>query len=103
METPPPNDSLKAPLSPPVGGGLCSFRRVWQTNKCSNNVLNIITDGYALPFITKPNSLGAVFTNIPYLSPILVIKFMTFVLVKIGPNLVFTKHVLARTIFLILS
>ena len=46
---------------------------------------------------------GAVFTNIPNLSPILVIKFMTFVLVKIGPNLVFTKHVLARTIFLILS
>ena len=45
---------------------------------------------------------GAAFTNIPNLSPILVIKFMTFVLVKIGPNLVFTKHVLARTIFQIL-
>ena len=46
---------------------------------------------------------GVVFTNIPNLSLILVIKFMTFVLVKIDPNLVFTKHVLARTIFLILS
>ena len=46
---------------------------------------------------------GVVFTNIPNLSLILVIKFMTFVLVKIGPNLAFTKHVLARTIFLILS
>ena len=45
---------------------------------------------------------GAIFTNIPNLSPILIIKFMTFVLVKIGPNLVFTKHVLARTIFIIL-
>ena len=29
---------------------------------------------------------GVVFTNIPNLSLILVIKFMTFVLVKIGPN-----------------
>ena len=46
---------------------------------------------------------GAVFTNIPNLSPILVQKLMTFDLVKIGPNLVFTKRVLARTIFLILS
>ena len=49
------------------------------------------------------NSSGVVFTNIHNLSLILVIKFMTFVLAKIGPNLVFTKHVLARTIFLILS
>ena len=54
METPPPNDSLKASLSPPVGR-LCSFRRNWQTNKCSNNVLNIITNDYVLPFILKPN------------------------------------------------
>ena len=45
---------------------------------------------------------GVVFTNIPNLSLILVIKFMTFVLVKIGPNLVFTKLVLAGTIFLAL-
>ena len=37
------NDPLKASLSPPVGGYLRSFRRDWQTNKCSNNVLNIIT------------------------------------------------------------
>ena len=52
METPPPNDFSKASLSPPVGH-LCSFRRDWQTNKCSN-LLNIITNGYVLPFISKP-------------------------------------------------
>ena len=55
VETPPPNDSLKASLSPPVGGRLRSFRRDWQTNNCSSNVLNIITNGYVLPFISKPN------------------------------------------------
>ena len=54
VETPPPNDSLKASHSPPVGGRLRSFRKDWQTNKCSNNVLNIITNGYSLPFITIP-------------------------------------------------
>ena len=43
METPPPNDSLKASLSPPVGGLLRSFKRDWLANKCSDNVLNIIT------------------------------------------------------------
>ena len=48
METPPPNDSLKASLSPPVGGCLRSFRRDLLTNKCSDNVLNIITNGYVL-------------------------------------------------------
>ena len=37
VETPNPNDSLKASLSPPVGGRLHSFRRDWQTNKCSSN------------------------------------------------------------------
>ena len=42
---PSPNDSSKASLSPPVGGRLRSFRRDWQTNKCSSNVLNIITNG----------------------------------------------------------
>ena len=36
VDTPPPNDSLKASLSPPVGGRLRSFRRDWQTNKCSS-------------------------------------------------------------------
>ena len=41
-ETPPPNDSFKASLSPPVGGLLCSLRRDWQINECSNNVLNIL-------------------------------------------------------------
>ena len=54
VETPPPNDSSKASLSPPVGGHLGFFRRDWQTNKCSNNVLNILTNGYVLPFISKP-------------------------------------------------
>ena len=55
IETPLPNDSSKASLSPPVGGRLRSFRRDWQTNKCSQNVLNIITNGYVLPFLSKPN------------------------------------------------
>ena len=55
METPPPNDSSKASLSPPVGGCLRSFSRDWQINKCSSNVLNIITNGYVLPFLSKPN------------------------------------------------
>ena len=45
VETPPPNDSLKASLSPSVGGRLRSFRRDRQTNKCSSNVINIITNG----------------------------------------------------------
>ena len=55
VETPLPNDSLKASLSPPVGGRLPSFRRDWQTNKFSSNVLNIITNGYVLPFLSKPH------------------------------------------------
>ena len=55
METPLPNDSLKASISPPVGGRLRSFRRHWQRNKCSSNVLNIFTKGYVLPFLSKPN------------------------------------------------
>ena len=38
VETPLLNDSSKASLSPPVGGHLRSFRRDWQTNKCSPNV-----------------------------------------------------------------
>ena len=51
MEAP----SIKASLSPPVGDRLRSFRRDWKTNKCSSNVLNIITNGYVLPFFSKPN------------------------------------------------
>ena len=43
---PSPNESLQASLCPPVGGRLCSFRRDWLANKCSDNVLNIITNGY---------------------------------------------------------
>ena len=58
VETPPPNYSLKVSLSPPVGGRLHSFRRDWLTNKCSD-VLNIITNGYVLPFISKPNLIRA--------------------------------------------
>ena len=54
VETPLPNDSSKASLSPPVGGHLRSFSRDWLTNKCSKNVLNI-TNGYLLPFLSKPN------------------------------------------------
>ena len=54
METLPPNDFLKASLSPPIGSHLRSFSRDYQTEKFSNNVLNITTNGYVLPFITKP-------------------------------------------------
>ena len=54
METPLPNDSSKASVSPPVGGCLRSFRRDWQANNCSFNVLNIITNGYVLPFLSRP-------------------------------------------------
>ena len=50
-----PNDSFKASSSPPVGGRLRSFNRDWQTNNCSSNVLNLITNGYVLPFLSKPN------------------------------------------------
>ena len=53
IETPPRNDSTKASLIPSVGGCFHSFRRDWKTNKCSN-MLNIITNGYVLPFISKP-------------------------------------------------
>ena len=55
VETPLLNDSSKASLSPPVGSRLRSFKRDWLTNKCSQNVLNIITNGYVLPFRSKPN------------------------------------------------
>ena len=59
METPPPNDSFQACLSPPVGDRLRSFRTDWLTNKCSDNLLNIITNGYVLPFISRPNLVRA--------------------------------------------
>ena len=54
-EIPLHNDSSKASFSPPVGSRLRSFKRDWLTNKCSQNVLNIITNGYVLPFRSKPN------------------------------------------------
>ena len=53
VETPLPNDSLKVSLNLPVGGDRRSFRRDWKTEKYSNNVVNIITNGYVLPFIKK--------------------------------------------------
>ena len=59
METPTPNNALIASLNPPVRGRLHYFRRDWQTNKCSNIVLNIITNGYVLPFISKPHLVRA--------------------------------------------
>ena len=49
------NDSLKASLSPLVGGCLRSFRRDWLTNKISNNMVNIISNGYLLSFISRPS------------------------------------------------
>ena len=55
VETPLRNNSSKASFSPPVGSHLRSFKRDWLTNKCSQNVLNIITNGYVLPFRSKPN------------------------------------------------
>ena len=58
VKTPPPNDSLLASLSPTVGGCLRSFRRDWLANKCSD-MLNIIINGYVLPFISKLNLVRA--------------------------------------------
>ena len=55
VETPLPNDSFKASSSPPAGGRLRSFSRDWQANNCSSNVLNIITNGYVQPFLSKPS------------------------------------------------
>ena len=55
VETPLPNDSSKASISPPVPGCLHSFRRDLAANNCSSNVLKIITNGYVLPFLSKPN------------------------------------------------
>ena len=55
VETPLPNDSYQASVNPPVGGRLRSFRRDWHANNCSANVLNIITNGYVLPFLSRPN------------------------------------------------
>ena len=54
LETP-SNDSLKPSLSPPVRGRLPSFRKDW----LRNNLLNIITNGYVLQFISKPNLVRA--------------------------------------------
>ena len=47
-----PNDYLTS-TNPPVGGYLHSFRRDWLKEKCSNNMLNIITNGYVLSFRMK--------------------------------------------------
>ena len=48
MENSPANDSLKASLSPPVRCRLRLFRGDWQTEKYSNNVLNIFSNGYGI-------------------------------------------------------
>ena len=53
METPPPNDSSIASISPPIGIRLHSFRRDWLANKSSDHLLNITTDGYILPFTSN--------------------------------------------------
>ena len=37
-----------------MGGCLHYIRRDWQKEKCPNNVLNILTNCYFLPFISKP-------------------------------------------------
>ena len=51
VETPPNNDSHR---DPPVGGRLMQFRRAWVEENSSSSVLNIITNGYVLPFRLKP-------------------------------------------------
>ena len=51
VETPPNNDSHR---DPPVGGPLMQFRRAWVEENCSSSVLNIIMNGYVLPFHLKP-------------------------------------------------
>ena len=50
VETPPNNDSHR---DPPVGGRLLQFRRAWVEENCSSSILNIITNGYVLPFHLK--------------------------------------------------
>ena len=50
METPPPNGSLKASLSPPVGGRFHSFRRDWQT---------MFIQRTAIPFKTKYGQISS--------------------------------------------
>ena len=65
VETPPLNDSIQASLSLPVGGCLRSFITDWLANKCSD-VLNIITNSYVLPFISKPNLVRALLIQSGY-------------------------------------
>ena len=48
MKTPHPSDSLKASLSPPVGGLLHSFRRNWQTTN-AQTFLPIVTFYHSSP------------------------------------------------------
>ena len=62
VETPLPNDSSKASLSPPVGGRLHSFRRDCLTNKCSQNVFKHYHQWLrsAIPFKSK---LGQIFSD----------------------------------------
>ena len=39
---------------PEIGDGLKAYRRGWTGENCTKNILNIITNGYALPFSQKP-------------------------------------------------
>ena len=51
VETPQNIDSHR---DPPVGGCLMQFRRAWVDENCSSSILNIIMNGYVLPFHLKP-------------------------------------------------
>ena len=86
METPPPNDSFQASLSPPLGGRLHSFRRDWLTNKCSDNVLNIITNGYVLPFTSRPNLVRAPLIQSGYKAPQKELALTTYIQSLLSKN-----------------
>ena len=51
----PSSHNYHASNGPLIGARFSSFRRDWLKEKCSNNWLNIITDGHIFPFIKKPN------------------------------------------------
>ena len=52
METPLLSD-YQTSNGQPIGGHIHSFRRDWLKENCSSNVLNIITNGFVLPFLMK--------------------------------------------------
>ena len=55
VETLTPNDSSILSLPQSTGRRSPPFFQKRLANKCSDSVLNIITNGYVLPFISKPN------------------------------------------------